>query len=284
MSKGMGGKVVKLFSREAVAAPEMPLDMACDEAPLAVSSTGSAAVVLRPGPKVWFVFGRGRCGKSTFLKWQIGRAAERDGVDDLVLADMDRKSLKLQFPGVEVPPSPAKALVWLERLLSHLMERKLSAAIDFAADATLLPLLARIPNLASMMSDAGVEPVAFYLLGPSQVDLTALNLMEAAGFQPAATCLVLNMGTMKTSSPVAEFAAVRGHSVYKHAIERGAVEAWMPYLEEAPLLENHRLGFWDATNNAGSSSGLDWLGRHAVSTWLGYMEKVSEPWASWHLP
>lgn len=269
-------------SKPAAAAAEISLDVGSSTLATA-PPPACPPVELQAGPKVWFVFGRGRSGKSTLLKWQIGRAAAHDGLENIVLIDMDRKSFKIMYPIAEIPP-PGNAMGWLERILSQIMKHKVSAAVDFGGDMTLLPLLARVPNIAEKMIEAGVEPVAFYLIGPSQIDLTALNLMEAAGFKPKATLLMLNMGMMKTKDPVGEFAAVRNHSVYRRALERGATEAWMPPLEEAPLLDEHLLGFWDATNNLAPNGVLDHLQKYAVSHWLGSMERISEPWASWHLP
>jgi hypothetical protein len=145
-----------------------------------------------------------------------------------------------------------------------------------------------MPHLAEMMTEAGVHPVAFYMLGTRQLDLTVLEQMEQEKFCPKATCLVLNMSKLTSwdrgdANPEEEFAQVRSHSTYVKARQRGALEAWMPILEEAKFLEDRGMRFW-SPNKAGDPNDLGHLGRWALNAWLTYMERVSKPWASWHLP
>lgn len=75
------------------------------------------------------------------------------------------------------------------------------------------------------MEGAQIALVAIYLLSPRVDDLIPLSEMQAAGFQPPATTLVLNEGWVDTSrEPTREFATPRHYPAYRAAIERGAVE------------------------------------------------------------
>jgi hypothetical protein len=48
--------------------------------------------------------------------------------------------------------------------------------------------------MAAMMEAEGVSPVAIYLMSDRISDLSLLATMEAAGFKPAATLIILNEG------------------------------------------------------------------------------------------
>lgn len=225
-------------------------------------------------------FGPGRSGKSTLLRWVIERGHERASGGEMALATVDvrRPTLKGYFSSTMMPKSAKSAMAWLERLLSRLIETKRSGAIDFGADTSLVPLLTQIPDLQRAMTDNGVEPVALYLLTPRQGDLTVLKAMENSGFRPTATALVLNMGTTTSGDAEAEFAALRRHSVYKAAIERGAVEVWMPRLYAAQAVEARQISFRQAT---ASDSGLALFDRSRVFQWLSSMDSAFSAIESW---
>ena len=63
-------------------------------------------------------------------------------------------------------------------------------------------------------------------MGANPHDLVPLAETEAAGFQPAATALVCN----ERLDPRDKFGPVIRHSVFRAALDRGAVPLWMPYL------------------------------------------------------
>ena len=177
---------------------------------------------------------------------------ERDDGDQLALATVDpvNRELGHYFQAAMAPKTqdPAQITAWLEKLLTWLMTERKSAAVDFGGgDTSLGRLVAEVPDLQTVMEDAGVEPVALYLLSPRSTDLTPLAAMEQTGFKPKATALILNEGRAdSTRDRDQEFAQLRKHSTYRAAISRGAVEIWMPRLYAAKAIEDRRLLFHQA--------------------------------------
>lgn len=279
-AKTVKDNIVQLFSESDEVLPETPL-MIAPAAPWdPVSATGLTAVDLTGKPRIIMTFGAGRSGKSTLLRWCVERAQRTRSDEGLVLATADarRPTLKRFFPGAMMPGTPDGAMAWLEKLLSKLVETRKTAAIDFGADMSLVPLLAQLPNLHQVISDAGVEAVALYLLTPRSGDLTVLDGMEKVGFRPVATALILNMGTMMQADAEAEFAQIRRHSAYKAAIERGAVEIWMPRLWAARAVEDRGISFHVATE---AESGIALFDRSRVFHWLNQMDQAFAPIGSW---
>jgi hypothetical protein len=278
MIKSVKDNIVRLFDTSDAELPETPLNAPGLTQQALPAPLLSAAVDLAGKPRVVMTFGAGRSGKSTLLRWVVERAIDRDGETGVVLASMDmaRPTLQQFFPGAIVP----KQADGLERLISRLLELKRTAAIDFGADASLVPLLNQVPDLHRMMLDQGVEPVVLYLLSPRSADLTVLMAMEAAGFRPEATALIVNTGTMVGEDPEGEFGQLRRHSVYRAAIERGAVEIWMPRLFAARAVEDRRISFRKAV---APEAGLGLFERSKVAKWLGAMDLAFAPIASWLL-
>jgi hypothetical protein len=270
--KNARDNIVRLFEDREEDIPEMPLDVSRVSTSAPVSSTGGVAVDLTGKPKVIFLMGAGRAGKSLMARLLV----ERTQTDGLVLMSMDlgRPTLKQFFKGTMMPESADTAVAWLQRRLSQLRDAKRTAIVDMGADMTLVDLLAQVPNLHRAMSDGGLEPVALYMLTPRQGDLTVLKVMEDAGFQPAATALVLNTGTMMTKKPEAEFAAVRKHSEYRKAIERGAVEVWLPKLHVAKDIEDRGWSFSQAAEQ------LPFFDQESVTGWRATCETCLAPIAN----
>jgi hypothetical protein len=201
-------------------------------------------------PKVWFIVGRGKTGKTTLLRFAAEEAAAAER--RVLLADLDRSNATLAsyFQDVQRPPAGDEAGVtaWMEKLLTFIMAEKATALIDLGGgDTTLRRLVSEVSDLVPTLEGAGVAAVAVYLLGPQPDDLAPLATLEAAGFQPAATLLVLNEGLIET--PVSRdeaFARVLRHSAFKAAAGRGAEIVWMPRLLPAGEIEARRVLFGQA--------------------------------------
>jgi hypothetical protein len=169
------------------------------------------------------------------------------------------------------------------------MEEKASALVDLGGgDTSLHKLLSTVPDLSSALDEAGVAPVAVYTLGPRVDDLASLASFEALGFKPAATVLVRNEGL---ADPLADredaFARVLRHSAYKSAVERGAVEVWLPRLDAAVAqeIEAKRVSFLQA-RDALSPEGrkvapLGPFDRSRVRHWLNTTAAEMVPIMSW---
>lgn len=235
-----------------------------------------AGVDLSGVPKVWFVIGRGRLGKTTVVRTAAEMVYGRGGDVLCAAADPGNRSLATFLDGVAQPPSsdPAAVTLWLRSLLDHAVRNRASAFIDLGGgDTSMGRLLTESPDLADVMREAGVEPVAIHVLGRDEDDLAPLAAMEKLGFQPRATALVMNRMTGDRS----QFARVQQHSVYRAAVSRGAVPIWMPALSPdiMQLVNAKGISFTQAGDDLGLLIGAP------VRIWLTEMARQFSPIASW---
>lgn len=254
-----------------------------------VPEVSNSQIDLTGKPKVWFVIGRGKTGKTTLLRFAAEEAAAAER--PILLADLDRANATLAsyFQDVQRPPVGDEAGVtsWMEKLLTFVMERKATALIDLGGgDTTLRRLVSEVPDLIVTLESAGVAAVAIYMLGPQPDDLAPLATFEAAGFRPAATLLVLNEGLIET--PVAReeaFARVLRHSAFKSAAGRGAEMVWMPRLLPAGEIEARRVLFGHAERGAvregRKQTPLGPFDQARVRAWLRAMHAEFAGVASW---
>src|ERR1700756_1691817 len=175
----------------------------------AARKAGQVATDLSGTPKLWFVIGPGRSGKTTLLRYVAETIlAAGDGIEAMFVAmDPGNRSLTGFLDGVLQPATSDAAAnaKWLEQLIAHAMDNHASALIDLGGgDTSLGKLLAQVPDLVERVEEAGMAPVGLYPLGPGQDDLTALAGMEATGFQPKATAIVCNEGLADPTTPRAE--------------------------------------------------------------------------------
>jgi len=271
------------FADDAAVMPTPSLSAARAAARSETRPAAAPAIDLTGQPKVLMAIGTGGTGKTTLLRWVCEKAFERDDGTQLMLATVDPVNRELaQYFADTVSPTTKDAAAWLERLLVKIVDTKWSAAIDFGGGDTSLPkLVEEVPDLLAVMDEAAIAPVAMYLLSPRVDDLTPLSEMQEAGFQPKATALVLNEGRVDTSRDVArEFALLRRHPVYRAAIERGAVEVWMPRLYAAQHIEARRISYRQAVDGAGTPP-LGIFDRSRVHRWLAAMDTAFAPIASW---
>jgi hypothetical protein len=247
-------------------------------------------------PKVWFVIGPGRSGKTMLVRWVAEICATRGAYPIVAAADPQNRSLKNYFTDVQEPPTndATATAKWLEAILRHVTaeakkSESVSALIDLGGgDTSLQKMLAGVPDMTAVLDEAGVAPVAVYLLGPRQDDLVSLASFEALGFKPAATVLVRNEGLTDPSiDRTIAFARVLRRPEYKASIERGAVEIWMPRLDPAVAqeIEAKRISFIQA-RDAISPKGrtvppLAPFDRSRVRRFWDEMATDMEPIASW---
>jgi hypothetical protein len=243
--------VISLFgARPEMEEDEVAVGVETYEAPQAALKSVRSRVDLSGRPKVWFTVGRGKTGKTTLLRFAAEEAASADR--RILVADVDRANATLSsyFHDVERPPAGDEATVtaWLEKLLTFVMARKATALVDLGGgDTTLRRLVSEVPDLVPMLEHDGIAAVAIYMLGPQPDDLAPLASLEAAGFRPGATLLVLNEGL--TESPLSReeaFVRVLRHSAFKAVIARGAETVWMPKLLPAGEIEARRVLFGQA--------------------------------------
>jgi hypothetical protein len=259
----------------------------------AARKAGQIGVDLSGTPKLWFVIGPGRSGKTTLLRYVAETIlAAGEGHEAMFVAmDPGNRSLTGFLEGVLQPPTSDAAAnaKWLEQLIEHAMDNKISALIDLGGgDTSLGKLLAQVPDLVARLEEAGIAPVAIYTIGPRQDDLTALAGMEAAGLKPRATAIVCNEGLADpTISREEAFARILRHSAYRAAVARGAMPLWMPMLDPAVAadIEAKRLHFTDARDavvpEGRKVTPLGTFDRSRVRQWLETMNAEFEAIRSW---
>lgn len=226
--------------------------------------------------KAWFLIGRGRIGKTTFARWLTETMDQRGGSAIIAAADPVNRSLRQFLDNVAEPASadPEEVKNWLRALLEYQVEEKLNSIIDLGGGNTSLSaLLAEMPDLADVLSQGGIEAIACHVIGPDPHDCVPLAVTEAEGFQPKATVIVLNEahGRRPRFDPVLAQPEVRA------AIDRGAVQLWMPQLNEdaARQCDANAWRYYKVRDKAGPFTAS------AVQTWLRRMGTEFEPIKTW---
>ena len=195
--------IVRLFTSDDDDVPETSMSRLREtggQLPEAPPQTATS-VDLTDRHKLVMTFGAGRSGKTMLQRWVVERANIQRPDEPLTLVTLDaaRATMKLFFQDVLAPGTVDGAMPYLERILTRVQKSPRSMVLDFPADMTLVPLARQIPDLNEQIEQAGMSVVALYLLTPRQTDLTVLDAMENVDFKPAATALILNLGTMDTS-------------------------------------------------------------------------------------
>jgi hypothetical protein len=227
--------------------------------------------------KAIFLIGRGRIGKTTLTRWMAETIENRGGGPTVIAAaDPTNRSLRVFLDDVVEPPSadPEEAKEWLRELLQYVMEEKANALVDLGGgNTTLSALLRDMPNLADVLAEGGIEPVAIHVLGTDPHDLVPLAMAEGEGFRPRATALVLNEAHGRRH----RFDQVMAHPAFQAAMGRGAVKLWMPLLtpDAARQCDANAWHYHDIQNKAGPFT------RSSVQTWLRRMGEEFQPIASW---
>lgn len=248
-----------------------------------------SAVDLTDRPKMMFGIGRGGAGKTTFLRWVTEKLLERGSAAAVAALDPANRSLPLYFENVLEPDSYAPAAVkqWLEDFLAVGMESKGSAVLDMGGgDTSLLALVEDAPGIADMLEESGVTPIAAYLLTPSPESLTPMIDLEAAGFRPKATALILNDGLgSESTAREKKFRDVLRHSAFRAAVDRGAVPLWLPRLQPAQEVLRRRITYAQARDgvipDGRKMSPLGPVDRLRVRAWLQAVEAEMAPIMSW---
>jgi hypothetical protein len=243
-----------------------------------------AGLDLSGRPKCWLVVGRGRTGKTTLIRWIGERAASSDNA--VVLADLDRTNATLTsyMSGVVRAPTldDAGTVQWLQKIISNTMTNQVSTLIDLGGgDTALVQLAGEVPDMPAMVHETGVELVVAYLLGPQPDDLSPLATLRNRGFSPAATVLILNEGLLGAGVDLETgFASVQGHSVFRAAVDAGAIVVRFPRLIPAAEIEKRRISFIEA-RDALVQPALGPFDRARIRQWLDRMDYEFAPVATW---
>ena len=243
--------------------------------------------------KVWELIGPGGAGKTVLARWLAGGLAERNAMDKVILAALDpaNRTLTQFFDSVAQPPSSdtVQTVAWLRDLLEFIGAQKANAVLDYGGNnVAKVRMVETTPTIADTMEQEGVALIAAYVLTPRVDDLAPLVTFEARGFRPRATALILNLGRAETP---ASFDAVRRQPSYKAALDRGAVELWMPALEPQSLaleIEQQRLQFHQARDGivpeGRKPSFISLIERVMIRQWMERMTQefsAVETWLPW---
>lgn len=270
------------------AGPEMELmssgKASGTSAPLRITST----LDLSGKTKIVFWVGRGKTGKTTGIRW-LAETALAKGVP-LLMADMDatNDTFSRYIDNVARPPEasePSLSLKWLDKLLQHALQQQASLLVDLGGgDTTLRRLVAQLPDLANLFESQGFAVVLFHTIGPQEEDLSPLATLQALGFRPTATALILNEAMIEAGDTAeTAFARIYRHSVFRKAVADGAVPVFMPRLFAAEQVEVRRLKFRDAVNGqtGRGDAPLGPFDRARVRIWLDTMDSNFESIRSW---
>jgi len=242
--------------------------------------------------KAWLLVGEGRSGKTTLARWIADRLNARGLLGEAVIATIapGNRALERYVASVMQPASAdaGETAAWVGKILTALPRRRLHGVFDAGGgDQSIATLIHDEPGLAADLEERNLALVAAYFLGPRLADLAFLKSYEQAGFQPRATALVLNLAL--ADDPGA-FDDIRRQPVYRAALERGAVELFMPAMPQdvALAIERKELHYSDArdgrTPDGRNVEVLKLRQRSEVGRWLDAMERefsVVESWLPW---
>ena len=237
---------------------------------------------------VWFLIGAGWKCKTTLARWLGGEIAGA-GVRRSCLPLSIRKTAASP-PSSTASNSPPRTTRRRPRagcgVVGFLIEQRVPAVLDLGGgDTALASLLTIAPGFAGAMEEAGVAPVAAFLLGPRVDDLAVMQSLRARGFRPRASAIILNEGRVDQGLTREEaFARVLKHSAFRAAVEDGAAVIWMPRLDPPDLaqdIEAKRLHFTDARDGivpeGRKIAPITALERVMVRAWLERMDQRSRP-------
>jgi hypothetical protein len=235
-------------------------------------------------PKIILAAGRGKTGKTLFLRWTVEMA--QLGGRNVLLADIDptNATFSTYFKGVARPDTFNQAAVrdWLQEFMEFAIAGKHTAIIDLGGGDTILRTIAgEMPGFDAMIEDAGLAMVMFYLVGPHPEDLTPAATLGALGFKPRARAIVLNEGV----GPVGQthdqaFARVIAANVYRDETATGALSLWMPRLHAAEAVEARTASFV-AARDGHTEPPLGVFNRSRVGHWLKAMDEQFAGVKSW---
>ncbi len=242
--------------------------------------------------RAWLLVGEGRSGKTTFARWLADQLHARDMLGEAVIATIAPGNRALErYVATVLQPASADAgetARWVSKVIGGLARKRLHGVFDAGGgDQSIATLIHDEPGLVGDMEERGLAPVAAYFLGPRLADLAFLKSYEQAGFQPRATALVLNLAL--ADDPGA-FDDIRRQPVYRAALERGAVELFMPAMPQdvALAIERKELHYSDArdgrTPDGRTVEVLKLRQRAEVGRWLDAMMRefsAVESWLPW---
>lgn len=239
--------------------------------------------------KAWLLLGEGNVGKTLYARALLAKLLDLDAADGTILAAIapGNRNLERFAEGVMQPPGldSRETAAWLHKFLHAMARRRRHGILDSGGgDQATAEMIRAAPDLPERLEEGGLALVAAYFFGPRVDDLVYLADHEARGFRPRATALVLNLA--RAESPSA-FDDIRRQPAYRAALDRGAVELWLPALAQdvALAIERKGLNFGQARDGV-SPEGRDvaplgMLQRTQLRNWLAAVDAELAPIGSW---
>jgi hypothetical protein len=242
--------------------------------------------------KLWQLTGEGNTGKTLLARWLIEQLIAHDKLGQSVIAALapGNRNLVDFAPGTMQPPS-SDALAtanWATKRLLAMQKARWGGVWDFGGGDTSQRLMIQAqPDMADQAEQEGLAIVAAYLFSPRLDDLAFLKTYERMGFRPRATVLILNRGKADRASA---FNDIRRQPEYRAALDRGAVEIWLPALPQSVALaiEKARVTFSQARDGEAPAgkreAAISLLERVMVREWMMAMDaefRAIESWLPW---
>jgi hypothetical protein len=230
--------------------------------------------------KLWQLIGEGNTGKTLVARYLIEGLIGRDRLTQTVIAALapGNRNLMDFAPGTLQPTSsdPAATAAWATKCLLAMRKARMGGVWDYGGgDTSQYLMIQSQPDMVERSEQEGIAVVAAYLFSPRLDDLAFLKTYERIGYRPRATALILNLG--KAESPSA-FNDIRRQPEYKAALDRGAVEIWLPALPQtvALAIEKARVLFAQARDGIApegrKEAAISLTERFSVRSWLDAME------------
>jgi hypothetical protein len=225
------------------------------------------------------------------LRWLIEQLIAHDKLGQSVIAALapGNRNLVDFAPGTMQPPS-SDALAtanWATKRLLAMQKARWGGVWDFGGGDTSQRLMIQAqPDMADRAEQEGLAIVAAYLFSPRLDDLAFLKTYERMGFRPRATVLILNLG--KATGHLRSMTS--GQPEYRAALDRGAVEIWLPALPQSVALaiEKARVTFSQARDGEAPAgkreAAISLLERVMVREWMMAMDaefRAIESWLPW---
>ncbi len=235
-------------------------------------------------PKIILAAGRGKTGKTTFLRWIVEMATMENKAPLLADIDPTNATFSTFFEDVSRPDTFNQTAVrdWLQDFMEYAIKEKQTAVIDLGGGDTILrTIAAEMPGFDAMIEEAGLAMVMFCLAGPHPEDLTPAATLGALGFKPRARAFVLNEGVAPPGqSRDQAFGRVTSSNVYRDETTDGALTLWMPRLHAAEAVEARTASFV-AARDGQTEPPLGVFNRSRVGHWLKAMDEQFAGVKSW---
>ena len=279
-------KKVPPFSRAKLARVEPQFDISpfTPQQGAAEDLVPATGIDLSGRPKIVFAAGRGKTGKTTFLRWMAEQSAAEGR--PFLMADIDptNASFASYFPEVARPDTdePSGVCSWLQEFIEYAVEHKSSALIDLGGgDTTLRSIAAEMPDFADQIEASGVSPVIFYMVGAQAEDLAPVATLTARQFKPAARAIIINEHSGETGlDRVQAFSHIVRSRIFIEQRSGGTLGLWMPRLHAATAVETRRCTF-AAARDGQTNPPLGLFDRARVRLWLQAMEHQFQGVRSW---